>query len=176
MTAPVPKNSIPSLSVPPTRTTAPVLEFNCLYTHDIRRKSKRWQDGFLRYHTFNKRVMVYDVSRNYIGDCHWSDEHDVAEGDELTLDDPPVLVEVMEAKGKTETDLTDLRAAVRKTPVRPIAACPDTVRSSTVAPLKARSLPSVAPAKHKSLDALLGVRRGPTGKAVLPINSPFEDR
>jgi hypothetical protein len=70
MTAAVHRMGTPSLSIPPSQNTAPVLEFNCLYTHDIRRKQKRWQDGFLRFHTFNKRVMVYDVPRNFIGDMH----------------------------------------------------------------------------------------------------------
>jgi len=58
MTAAVYHTRMPSLSVPQTSDTAPVLELNCLYTHNVRRKSKRWQDGFLRYHTFNKRIMV----------------------------------------------------------------------------------------------------------------------
>jgi len=49
-----------NLTARPTQNTAPVLEFQCLFTFDLRRKQKRWQDGFLRFHTFNKRIMVYD--------------------------------------------------------------------------------------------------------------------
>ncbi|KAI7019284.1 hypothetical protein KC355_g3096, partial [Hortaea werneckii] len=103
----------PSLSIPQSQNTALVLEFNCLYTHDVRRKSKRWQDGFLRYHTFNKRVMVYDVPRNFIGDTHWT-ASELQDGDELTLDKEGVIVQVAEAVGKTETDLTDLRKSKKK--------------------------------------------------------------
>src|SRR6266702_6934698 len=91
----------PSLSIPPSQNTALVLEFRCLYSHDLRRKSKRWQDGFLRYHTFNKRVMVYDVPRNFIGDTHWKETMELQEGDELTLE-KGVLVEVAEAVGTME--------------------------------------------------------------------------
>src|SRR5436309_7965849 len=98
----------PSLyAVPTSQNTAPVLEFRCLYTHDLRRKAKRWQDGWLKYHTFNKRVMVYDVPRNYVGDSHWRYDEHIADGDELELE-KGVLVQVGEAVGRTEQDLTEL--------------------------------------------------------------------
>ena len=114
MTAAVYRTTRPSLSVPHTQNTAPVLEFNCLYTHDVRRKQKRWQDGFLRFHTFNKRVMVYDVPRNFIGDTHWKAEEAVQYGDEVTLEKDGVLVQVAESVGRTETDLTELRRSKNK--------------------------------------------------------------
>lgn len=100
--------STPGLSIPQTQNTAPVLEFNCLYTHDLRRKQKRWQDGFLRYHTFNKRVMVYDVPRNFLGDLHWTEGGDLQEGDEITLEKGGIMVQVSEQVGRTETDLSEL--------------------------------------------------------------------
>lgn len=87
-----------NLTVPSTQNTAPVLEFRCLYTHDLRRKQKRWQDGLLRFHTFNKRIMVYDVTRNYIGDTHYRDDGIVQDGDELELD-RGILIQVGEARG-----------------------------------------------------------------------------
>ncbi len=55
----------------PPSTTAAVVEYLCLFTHDLKRKQKRWQDGRLKYHTFNKRVMVYDERGNNVGDAHW---------------------------------------------------------------------------------------------------------
>ncbi|KAI9884101.1 MAG: hypothetical protein M1823_004105 [Watsoniomyces obsoletus] len=97
-----------SLAVPPTQNTALVLEFRCLYTHDLRRKSKRWQDGFLRFHTFNKRVMVYDLPRNFVGDCHWRGNNDLDDGDELELESSGALVQVGEVIGRTEQDLSGL--------------------------------------------------------------------
>ncbi|KAI5356804.1 hypothetical protein Slin14017_G127380 [Septoria linicola] len=165
------------MSVPLTQNTAPVLEFNCLYTHDSRKKQKKWQDGFLRYHTFNKRVMVYDGPRNFIGDMHWAGEHAVQDGDELTLERGGVMVEVGESIGQTETDLTELRRSKHKATAA--------VHSQT--PMRVAQTPRAQPAsgniarpntqlKHRSLNALLGLSKGPIGKAQLPSRSPFEER
>lgn len=185
MTAAVYRNT-PSLSLPPTQNTAPVLEFNCLYTHHVHKKAKKWQDGMLRYHTFNKRVMVYDVPRNFIGDMHWSGDGDVHEGDEITLERSGVKVEVTECIGRTETDLSELRKSKNKPPRTAAAASTTTppraatatapgpvARPNIVAPPRANTQ-----LKHRSLNALLGTPkgRGPIGKARLPIRSPFEER
>ncbi|RAH76797.1 hypothetical protein BO86DRAFT_451437 [Aspergillus japonicus CBS 114.51] len=94
----------PTFTTPLTQNTAPVIKHRCLFTHDTRRKAKRWQDGYLRYHTFNKRVMAYDTSGNFIGDLHWRQDAAVQDGDELELD-RGVLVQVCEAVGRSETDL-----------------------------------------------------------------------
>ncbi|RAH75377.1 DNA helicase ZGRF1-like domain-containing protein [Aspergillus aculeatinus CBS 121060] len=91
-------------TTPLTQNTAPVIKHRCLFTHDTRRKAKRWQDGYLRYHTFNKRIMAYDTSGNFIGDLHWRQDAAVQDGDELELD-RGVLVQVCEAVGRSETDL-----------------------------------------------------------------------
>ncbi|KAI6834574.1 hypothetical protein KC340_g4630 [Hortaea werneckii] len=170
----------PSLSIPQSQNTALVLEFNCLYTHDVRRKSKRWQDGFLRYHTFNKRVMVYDVPRNFIGDTHWT-ASELQDGDELTLDKEGVIVQVAEAVGKTETDLTDLRKSKKK-PAVEHGSSPPALAPAPQTPVAVRGFGSTAPRagpmqlKHRSLNALLGTPKGPIGKAALPAKSPFELR
>lgn len=187
MTAAVHRTSTPSLSVPPSQNTAPVLEFNCLYTHDIRRKQKRWQDGFLRFHTFNKRVMVYDVPRNFIGDMHWKEDAVLQEGDEMTLEKDAVLVQVAESVGRTETDLTELKQSAKKsrqakgvqrssspaggvaTPTRVMG--PPTTRPGTASAAAVGSQP-----KHRSLNALLGTPKGRIGKANMPTKSPFEVR
>jgi hypothetical protein len=174
MTAAVYRNGTAPLSVPQTQNTAPVLEFNCLYTHDIKRKQKRWQDGFLRFHTFNKRIMVYDIPRNFIGDAHWKSHAPVQDGDELTLDG--IIVQVAESVGVTETDLTELHNSRKKgcssehassSPLRPVSGTLQ-VRNTALQP--------VTQSKHRSLNALLGPSRGSLGKAVLPTRSPFEER
>lgn len=168
----------PSMSIPLTQNTAPVLEFDCLYTHDTRKKTKKWQDGFLRYHTFNKRVLVYDVPRNLIGDMHWSGGEAVQCGDELSLERNGVMVEVAEQIGQTETDLTELIKKSKNKPTSdaqspaPMRAIAQTPRAQP-AGLVARSNTLL---KHKSLNALLGTPRGPIGKAQLPSRSPFEER
>ena len=46
--------------------TALILKFNCLFTHDMTRKQKRWHDGTLCFHTFNKRIMVSGLSTTLI--------------------------------------------------------------------------------------------------------------
>ncbi|KAJ9639564.1 hypothetical protein H2201_002781 [Coniosporium apollinis] len=164
--------STPSLSVPPSQNTAPVIEFRCLYTHDVRRKQKRWQDGFLRFHTFNKRVMVYDIPRNYVGDHHWKQGAQLQEGDEVTLD-KGVLVEVGEVVGTTETDLSPLfERKPKETPEKAGEASPAKAASSI------RSAVGLAPPplRHRSLNTLLGTPRGSLGRAILPTTSPYEAR
>ncbi|KAK6411746.1 hypothetical protein LTR95_018053, partial [Oleoguttula sp. CCFEE 5521] len=178
MSTAVHRTSTPSLSIPATQNTAPVLEFNCLYTHDIKRKQKRWQDGFLRFHTFNKRVMVYDVPRNFIGDMHWARGEAMQEGDEVMLEKDGVLVEVAQSVGRTVTDLTELRASTKKvrpqttsSPVRGAVNTPGRVMAPPPArPLTAHTGPQL---KHRSLNVLLGTPKGPSGRAAPPVKSPF---
>ncbi|EOA83095.1 hypothetical protein ACJQWK_00582 [Exserohilum turcicum] len=158
------------------QTSAPVAEFRCLFTHDIRRKQKRWHDGFLKFHSFNSRVMVYDQARNFLGDTYYKDADELHEGDELNLNNG-VLVEVSEPIGITHTDLTAVLskktrdqppappASSATNPLRPFQ-CP-----SSVAPNKAQKPASQL--RHKSLNALLGTPKGPIGKAQ-PIKSPYE--
>ncbi|KAF2215183.1 hypothetical protein CERZMDRAFT_82235 [Cercospora zeae-maydis SCOH1-5] len=158
-----------ALSVPLTQNTAPVLEFNCLYTHDAHKKRRTWQDGFLRFHTFNKRVMVYDVPRNFIGDMHWAGDEAIQDGDEVTLAQGGVLVEVGDSVGQTETDLTKLRKSKRQN-------APTSSSPARAAQMLRPQPTAHAPLKHKSLNTLLGTPKGPVGKAQLPTRSPFEER
>jgi hypothetical protein len=187
MTAAVHRTGTPSLSVPPTQNTAPVLEFNCLYTHDIRRKQKRWQDGFLRFHTFNKRVMVYDVPRNFIGDMHWKEDTAFDEGEEFTLERDAVLVQVAESVGRTETDLTELKQSAKKSRREGGGQRSSPPPMSLATPSRAMGPPMARPGtasvaggntqlKHRSLNALLGTPKGRIGKAAVPTKSPFELR
>ena len=101
--------STSQLFVPLSQNTAPVFKFECLYTHDLVRKQKRWQDGVLAFHTFNKRVMVYDLTNNFIGDTHWRDTESVQVGDDIRLD-RGVLVTVGEAKGRKDQDISEIFA------------------------------------------------------------------
>ena len=155
-----------SLAVPATQNTAPVVKFRCLYTHDIRRKAKRWQDGFLRYHTFNKRVMVYDNTGYFIGDLHWRAAEGINDGDELELD-KGVLIQVCEPLERTETDISTLyKNKSQSSPSRPGGAPPSSIRS----PAPRSSLSSQqAP---RSLNDLLGIKK--TSAPQLP--SPYEQR
>ncbi|KAL9616266.1 MAG: hypothetical protein Q9160_008845 [Pyrenula sp. 1 TL-2023] len=170
ITAPI--RSTPSLSIAPTQNTAPVFEYRCLYTRDLRKKKKTWHDGSLRFHTFNRRLMVYDDGKNYIGDHHNRESDTINEGDELKLD-KGVLVEVGEQIGRTETDLAPILEKAH----------PPRSSSPNGAPL--RQLPSInnfkasAPdpqGKPKSLVDVLGASQGRIGRARLPLQSPYEQR
>ncbi|KAL6705453.1 hypothetical protein ACN47E_006718 [Coniothyrium glycines] len=155
--------------------TAPVAEFRCLFTHDVRRKQKRWQDGFLKFHSFNNRVMVYDQARNFLGDTYYKDGNELHEGDELSLD-KGVMIEVAEALGVTQTDLTALlERRPKEPPPRPAAASQPRPfqRPTSVAPANPQRHASQL--RHKSLNTLLGTPKGPMGKAQL-AKSPYETR
>ncbi|KAL9062974.1 MAG: hypothetical protein Q9157_008505 [Trypethelium eluteriae] len=172
-TAVLRKTQANSNGVPLTQNTAPVIEFRCLYTHDVRRKSKRWQDGFLKFHTFNNRVMVYDVPRNFIGDTHWKDQDELQEGDEISLE-CAVLVQVNEPIERSETDLTPLFEKRDKSSAKRLVGVQDKSRQSEFSH-KTRTA-AQSQNRHKSLQALLGDSRGPHGKAVLHAQSPYEIR
>ncbi|KAL8960995.1 MAG: hypothetical protein Q9193_002391, partial [Seirophora villosa] len=177
-----------SLTVPATQNTAPVFSFSCLYTHDLRRKQKRWQDGMLRFHTFNKRIMVYDIPRNFIGDTFWRESQALQDGDDLELE-KGVLVQVGEQVEKTVTDLSGLLE--KRTPKQPVEEDPrdsqvgegsyQTVArgqaSGTMRPAAKRQFETpLAQLRPKSLNALLGRPRGPVGRAAVPTRSPAEVR
>ena len=164
------------MDIPHTQTTAPVFEFRCLYTSDLRRKQKRWQDGILKFHTFNKRVMVYDEKSNFLGDTHWRKDYDFGEGEELDLDRGGIMIEVGECVGKRDQDLTDLidkrlreredRAAAKhaSTPSSPHTSV---ARQAAIGPTLLRP---------KSLNAVLGNPTRHYGKAFISTLSPFEER
>lgn len=161
------------LTVPSTQNTAPILDFRCLYTHDIRRKAKRWQDGTLRFHTFNKRIMVYDLSKNFIGDHHWCEKDPLQDGDELELD-KGVLIQVGDSTGTTIQDLSGLFEKRKKaqpgTPGRATPTKPGPVSTTRPIPVQLSQL------RPKSLNALLGTPKGPLGRATVPSKSPCQLR
>jgi hypothetical protein len=167
-TAPTSSASAPASSSP---ITASVIKFRCLYTHDLRRKSKRWQDGYLRYHAFNKRVMVYDETGNYIGDHHWRSNDEVQDGDEMELD-KGALIQVGERMGTTQTDLSNLFEKRKSSQGSPQANdhTSQTVSQTPRASAPIRSSGSSQP--FRSLNELLGIKKTPIGHLV----SPYEER
>jgi len=177
MTATIPRSSA---ALPLSQNTAPVVEYRCLFTHDLRRKQKRWQDGVLKFHTFNRRIMVYDVPRNFIGDSHFAQGQEPQEGDELELEKGCVLVQVADVLAKTDTDLTELlQSRERKSPHK---GAHSSSPANMLSPMRSRAFSRSSASgpsqyqKHKSLNALLGTPKGRVGKAVLPAKSPFELR
>jgi len=166
-----------SLTVTPTQNTAPVLDFRCLYTFDLRRKQKRWQDGLARFHTFNKRVMVYDEPRNFIGDTHWREAEPIQDGDELQLD-KGVLIQVGEPTGKMDQDISGLFEKRRAKEMESEGSSPARAPVTQTAPSSMAKGSTTAPSqlRPKTLNALLGTPKGRIGRATLPEKSPFEVR
>jgi hypothetical protein len=166
-----------SLTVTPTQNTAPVLDFRCLYTFDLRRKQKRWQDGLARFHTFNKRVMIYDEPRNFIGDTHWREAEPIQDGDELQLD-KGVLIQVGEPTGKMDQDISGLFEKRRARETEGEGSSPARAPVTQTAQSSMAKGSSMAPSqlRPKTLNALLGTPKGRIGRATLPEKSPFDVR
>ena len=174
LTSPHPRHASSTLIVPTTQNTAPVVEHRCLYTHDLKRKQKRWQDGFLKFHTFNKRVMVYDTPRNYIGDSHWRENDLVQDGDEIELD-RGVLVQVGEAIGRADQDLSEVLAKRKNPPNIQVNGQHASRAATTDSVIVAVTQPSQI-LKPKPLNAVLGTPKGRIGRATVPTKSPYDQR
>ena len=176
-----------SSSIPLTQNTASILEFRCLFTPDLKKKQKKWQDGRLKFHTFNKRIMVYDDRANYVGDTHYHTTT-LEEGEELALE-RGVLVEVGELTGKQDQDLGEILQSVQGAAksARQASNAPErgagrgatpasaTGRYTTPAPA-ARQISMISSGPVRPLSALLGTPSGHHGRALMPTTSPFEDR
>lgn len=169
MTAHVFRND-PKQNVATSQTT----EFRCLYTHDLRRKQKRWQDGSMRFHEFNRRIMVYDTSGNYIGDVHWKENDSPGEGEELTLE-RGVIVQVGDVLNTTQSDISGLFQKRTGEPCDEPREDSQSRRPPLAVTRTSQNI-QTPQTKHKSLSQLLGKRQGPIGKAALPTKSPYDMR
>ncbi|KAL6410580.1 hypothetical protein AUP68_07007 [Ilyonectria robusta] len=157
--------------------TATVLDFICLFTHDLKRKQKRWQDGVLKYHTFNKRIMVSDDRGHFIGDAHWQAEAHLETGDEFELDRGSAIVQVSDCTGQREQDLTELLdKRARDVEKRRANAISRTPRSSTSAvSTPAQDQSSHFQLRHRPLASLVGASPR-IGRAAISPHSPYEAR
>ncbi|KAF5583770.1 uncharacterized protein FSUBG_13025 [Fusarium subglutinans] len=165
-----------SSSVP---TTALVVDFICLFTHDLKRKQKRWQDGVLKYHTFNKRVMVYDDRNHFIGDAHWQEGGDLEPGDEFELDRGAAIVQVSDRTGQREQDLTELldkraREVEKRRTNAGTTRTPGSTAAVTQTPRNEQNAPHFQ-LRHRPLNDLVG-GASRIGRAVISPHSPFEQR
>ncbi|KAG6280139.1 hypothetical protein E4U47_001491 [Claviceps purpurea] len=163
-------------------TTATVLDYNCLFTHDLKRKQKRWQDGKLKYHSYNKKIMVYDDRGNFIGDAHWQADGALEEGEELQLDRGSAIVQVADYVGSREQDLTEvLDKRVREVEKRRAVAAARTPASGRAAPAPAAAAAAAAAEgthfqlMHRPLSSIVP-SPGPLGRASISTRSPFEVR
>ena len=133
--------------------------------------------------------MVYDQTRNFLGDTYYKDSNELHEGDELTLD-KGFMVEVADAMGVTQTDLTPLFEKKPKEAHPPPSAPPRRFQPPSQVPRlqvvtsnknndnnnnNNNTVRTNSQLRHKSLNTLLGTPKGPIGKSV-PIKSPYEAR
>ncbi|KAK6532674.1 hypothetical protein TWF281_006853 [Arthrobotrys megalospora] len=93
-------------SIPLTSHSAPIDEYIVLWTADKYKKLKKWHDGYLRYHTFNKRLMVYDHLMNKVCDKFLPEPEPIDVGDELVFDSHLITIE--DVKGRQSQDLRPL--------------------------------------------------------------------
>ncbi|KAL7804153.1 hypothetical protein V8C43DRAFT_266982 [Trichoderma afarasin] len=129
------KTTAAPANTPTPSTSSSIFEFICLYSHDLRRKKKRWQDGKLKFHTFNKKYVVYDDGGGFVGDGHWQgDESEFTEGVEMNLDRGMVIVQVLECTGSKEQDLGEvLGKRVREVEERRVNAAAKNPASTVIA-------------------------------------------
>ena len=161
--------------VPAVPDTAAVLQFTCLYTHDLTRKRKRWQDGRLRFHTFNKRIMVYDADGNFIDGQHRRTDNTVSESDDFQLDGG-VLVQVEEQQRTERQDLTELVKQRKSREVQHAAETDARIASGTgVRDGRARDVQSSA-MRPKTISEVLKLSRTSTARAAQAMAiSPYEE-
>lgn len=159
--------------------SATVYDFICLFTHDLRRKQKRWQDGKLKYHSFNKKIMVYDDHGHFVGDSHWDQEGDLAQGDEFSLDRGMALVQVEVCTGEKQQDLTELLdKRAREVEKRRQVAAAKAPRATPRGSLAGRGAQPQAAPQHRPHLPLSSLVQSPghIGRAAIPAHSPFEAR
>ncbi|KAL6830334.1 hypothetical protein V8C40DRAFT_184056 [Trichoderma camerunense] len=158
------KTTAAPANTPTPSTSSSVFEFICLYSHDLRRKKKRWQDGKLKFHTFNKKYVVYDDGGGFVGDGHWQgDESEFTEGVEMNLDRGMVIVQVLECTGSKEQDLGEvLGKRVREVEERRVNAAAKNPASTVVA--------SSNPAKRiRGIAAVVQAAPAPTTNTAIPL-------
>lgn len=164
-----------------------VLEFICLYTHDLRRKQKRWEDGRLKFHSFNNRVMVYDDRGGYVGDMHWRRDYDFGEGEEVQLERGGVIVQVQDLVHRSEQDLSELidkrakEKEERQLQAVARAAARNRGPTSVLPPSMPQPTPRPVPSdhfqlRHRPLHQLIGTPKGQYGRAHIPQETPYESR
>ena len=120
--------------------------------------------------------MVYDEPRNFIGDTHWREPEPIQDGDEIQLD-KGVLIQIGEATGKTDQDISGL---FEKRKVAPVEEATSPLRTGLpeVPALRKANIAqaAVSQLRPRTLNSLLGTPKGQLGRAALPAKSPFELR
>lgn len=126
--------------------------------------------------------MVYDERGNSVGDMHWHGEYDFGEGEEVQLDRGGVIVQVEELVERRETDLTELvDKRLQEKQQRQVQQLARSAVSGAVLPRSLHRPPAIAPdrvhpPRHRPLHHVIGTPTGHHGKALVPKESPYEQR
>lgn len=119
--------------------------------------------------------MVHDERGNFVGDAHWREDYDLGEGEELELERGGVMVQVAECTGSRDQDLSELidkRAQERAE--RQAAAMAR--RQAIHEPATPSANTPHFQLRHKPLHNLIGTPTGHHGRALIPKESPYEER
>lgn len=118
--------------------------------------------------------MVYDERGNFIGDTHWREDYDLADGDDLELERGGVIIQVGECVGSSDQDLSELiDKRVEEKVRRQAVAAARRPPATPVAPLHVLKPQSTT---QKHLHDVIGTPSGHHGRAVIPKESPYEER
>lgn len=123
--------------------------------------------------------MVHDDRGNFVGDMHWHYEYDFDEGEELELERGGAMVQVQELIQRTEQDLTELLdKRVREKEQRQMQTAARLPAATAMLPRSvARPIPpDHFQLRHRPLQQVIGTPSGHHGRAVVPRESPFEQR
>jgi len=132
--------------------------------------------------------MAYDDRGNFIGDMHWRADWDFDAGEEIQLERGGIIVQISDCVGQQSQDLSELvdkRIQEREQRIR------DKERRQTNTPSSRPPLPAprgdvghrpeqsgshTPRIRHRPLTSLIGTPTGHHGRAVVPSDSPFEQR
>ncbi|KAI1474653.1 hypothetical protein F4774DRAFT_399911 [Daldinia eschscholtzii] len=119
--------------------------------------------------------MVYDDRGNFVGDTHWHEDYDFDEGEELELERGGTIVQVAECTGSRDQDLSELidkRARERaERQSAALARRPPTAEAAT-----SNVATPHFQLRHKPLHNVIGTPTGHHGRALMPTESPYEER
>ena len=105
---------------------------------------------------------------------HWRDDEILQDGDEFELD-RGVLIQVGEAMGSMEQDLTGLFEKRKKAP-EVVVNSEEILHQPVAVPTARPTAAQPSQLRPKTLNALLGTPKGRIGRAALPTKSPHELR
>ncbi|KAK9479162.1 hypothetical protein V1514DRAFT_319486 [Lipomyces japonicus] len=89
--------------------------YEVLWTSQITQKSKRWNDGILKFHIFNKRAMLYDLNKVLVDSSFLTSVCNLQVNQELKLERHLVLIE--HAVQTIRQDITPIIRRKRKSSI-----------------------------------------------------------